>query len=149
MSSSPHPRLAHMDLQALAPLVGDWTTTAIHRLFDAPIPGQTSFTWLDRGGYLIQHAAMDEPVFPTSVAVLGPSADGTQLVQHYFDSRGVTRILGVSLLDGEWKLWRDGPDFAQRFSGTFSADGDRIDGAWEIDEGAGWQHDFDLSYVRA
>ena len=38
-------------------------------------------------------------------------------------------------------------DFSQRYEGTFSADGSRIDGAWEIcHDGAAWQRDFALTY---
>ncbi len=57
--------------------------------------------------------------------------------------------------DGLWTLRRDSPDFSplefwQRFTGTFSEDGNRIDGQWEIshDEGANWEKDFDLNYTR-
>jgi uncharacterized protein YndB with AHSA1/START domain len=47
-----------------------------------------------------------------------------------------------------WKLWRD-DDFSQRFSGTFSDDGQRIDGRWEIaHDGESWETDFDLTYVK-
>jgi hypothetical protein len=41
-------------------------------------------------------------------------------------------------------------DFQQRFTGTFSQDGHTITGAWETRfEGAGWEHDFTLTYRRA
>jgi hypothetical protein len=45
--------------------------------------------------------------------------------------------------------------FAQRFTGTFSADGNTISGAWEKRRnGEGehcerWEHDFALTYRRA
>ena len=40
-------------------------------------------------------------------------------------------------------------DFAQRFTGTFSDDGQTIAGDWEIaHDGSTWEHDFDLTYVR-
>jgi hypothetical protein len=54
-----------------------------------------------------------------------------------------------------WTLTRESPDFApldfrQRFTGTFSADGNTIDGAWESGrDGGGWEHDFALTYRRA
>ena len=56
--------------------------------------------------------------------------------QHYFDSRGVARVYAMDLSDGVWTLLRDSADFtpqsfAQRYTGTFSADGQRIDGRWE------------------
>jgi hypothetical protein len=41
-------------------------------------------------------------------------------------------------------------DFRQRFTGTFGADGNTIDGAWESGrDGGGWEHDFALTYRRA
>lgn len=40
-------------------------------------------------------------------------------------------------------------DFAQRFTGTFSKDGGRIDGTWEIaHDKRTWEKDFDLNYHR-
>ena len=41
-------------------------------------------------------------------------------------------------------------DFSQRYTGTFSDDGKTIAGAWEIcHDGTTWEHDFDLSYIKA
>jgi hypothetical protein len=54
-----------------------------------------------------------------------------------------------------WTLTRESPDFTpldfrQRFIGTFSEDGNTISGAWEKNlNGAGWEHDFALTYRRA
>lgn len=41
-------------------------------------------------------------------------------------------------------------DFAQRFEGRFSPDGDRIDARWETspDGGQTWRLDFELTYTR-
>ena len=75
--------------------------------------------------------------------------------QHYYDSRGVVRVYVMTLADGAWTLTRERPDFTplefpQRFTGTFSADGNTITGAWEIGaDGGEWEHDFALTYRRA
>jgi hypothetical protein len=46
-------------------------------------------------------------------------------------------------------MWRDAPGFHQRFSATVSADGDTMDGRWEIsNDGVDWNLDFELTYVR-
>ena len=46
-------------------------------------------------------------------------------------------------------LQREGPPFAQRFHGTFSADGGTITGRWELREpGEGWKTDFEVTYTR-
>jgi hypothetical protein len=60
----------------------------------------------------------------------------------------------MTLADRDWTLLRDELDFTpldfrQRFVGTFSDDGDRIDGQWQSGNGDdGWKKDFDLHYVR-
>ena len=61
----------------------------------------------------------------------------------------------MTLREGVWTLLRDRPDFtplafAQRFTGTFGADGRTITGRWETsdDGGATWAHDFDLTYRK-
>ena len=81
--------------------------------------------------------------------VIGPDSSGERIVQHYFDSRGVARVYGMSLEDGILRLWREGADFWQRYEGRFSPDGNTVTGAWEkSDDGSKWEHDFDLAYER-
>ena len=136
-------------VEALEPFVGEWETEVRLPGRDEVVRGRTTFEWLEGGGYLIQRAAMDDPVFPRGVMVLGPDAGGERVVQHYFDSRGVARVYDVSFEDGVLRLWRDGPDFAQRYHGRLSADGMTIEGAWEIcEDGQTWRHDFDLTYNK-
>ena len=97
--------------------------------------------------FLIQRWEVDHPDAPDGLAVIGAADDG--YVQHYFDSRGVARIYGMSFGDGVWKLWRDGDDFSQRFTGTLSDDGKRLEGAWEIShDGSSWEHDFDITFTK-
>jgi hypothetical protein len=128
-------------------LVGEWVTEV--QLGGQAIRGRSTFEWLDGGGYLIQRTTTEDQRFPRAVMVTGPTFDGSRVVQHYFDSRGVARVYEVSLEDGVWLLSRDDPDdFAQQFSGRFSADGTRIDGAWRRTDGGEWRHDFDLTYTK-
>ena len=55
----------------------------------------------------------------------------------------------MSASPGTWRFWRDGPDFAQRFTGTFSADGDTIIGRGELSrDGTSWEDDLQLTYRR-
>ncbi len=138
-----------MQIEALEPLVGEWRTEVRMPGQEEVVHGTTSFEWLAGGAYLIQRAAMDDPVFPRGVMVIGPAVGRGRIVQHYFDSRGVARVYDVSLDDGVLRLWRDDEDFAQRYSGRLSPDGTTIEGAWEIcEDGATWRHDFDLSYRK-
>jgi hypothetical protein len=136
-------------MDALDALVGEWTMVATPP-GGPPWPGEArvNFEWLG-DAYLIERWTVDMPEAPDGIAVLGPDESGERLVQHYFDTRGVARVYSMSLEDGVWKLWRDGDDFSQRFSGTFSDDGRRIDGRWEIaHDGETWETDFDLTYEK-
>ena len=136
-------------MDALDALVGEWTMEA-GPPGGPPWPGaaRVSFEWLGHA-YLIQRWSVDMPEAPDGIAIIGPDQSGEKLVQHYFDTRGVARVYAMSLADGVWRLWRDGDDFAQRFSGRFSEDGQRIDGRWEIaHDGRTWETDFDLTYSK-
>jgi hypothetical protein len=143
--------------EALGPFVGEWTILAA--LGDGPpadVGARTSFEWLPGERFLVERWQVPVPEAPDGIAIIGadPEREGNYL-QHYFDSRGVARVYKMSVEDGTWKLWRDEPDFsaldfAQRFTGTFSADGTTITGRWEIcHDGETWEHDFDLTYTRA
>jgi hypothetical protein len=136
-------------MDALDALVGEWTMEA-GPPGGPPWPGaaRVSFEWLGHA-YLIQRWSVDMPEAPDGIAIIGPDQSGEKLVQHYFDTRGVARVYAMSLADGVWRLWRDGDDFSQRFSGTLSDDGQRIDGRWELArDGKTWEIDFDLTYVK-
>ena len=116
---------------------------------------RVEFEWLTGGQFLVQRWSVPVPEAPDGIALIGRDTviDGRYL-QHYFDSRGVARVYQMTLDDGVWKLWRDVPDFSsldfgQRFTGTFSRDGQVIDGAWEIcHDGTSWEHDFELTYRK-
>ena len=138
------------DMEALEALVGRWTSEAVLEGIDGPVRGEMSVEWLEGGGYLVQRTAMEDPVFPRTVAVIGPDRSGERIVQHYFDSRGVARVYDIALENGVLRLSRDDEDFAQRYVGRFSDDGSTIEGAWErADAGSDdWQHDFALTFRR-
>ena len=55
----------------------------------------------------------------------------------------------MSITDEEWKLWRVGEPFSQRFTAIISEDGNTMTGRWEIAED--FEHyttDFELTYRR-
>jgi hypothetical protein len=145
-------------LARLEPLVGDWSIEARFASSPEPTRGQLSFAWELGGQFLIERSTVDHPEAPDSIALVSvaETGDGHEYVQHYFDSRGVVRTYRMALRDGEWTLVRDRPDFtplsfAQRFTGTFAADGRTIAGRWETshDGGGTCEHDFDLTYRKA
>ena len=97
---------------------------------------------------------MPVPAAPDSLAIVAADPRTGGYTQHYFDSRGVVRLYAMTFTDGVWTLIREAPDFSpldfrQRFTGTFSADGNTITGAWEkTADGGEWEHDFALTYRR-
>jgi hypothetical protein len=130
-------------MQSLEVLVGEWTVEIVHPALP-PISARQRFEPILGGRFILHHVTVDHPDFPDSISVLGPDRS------HYFDTRGVTRTYQMSLAGGVWKLWREDPDFWQRFTATIGADGDTITATYEMshDSGATWQHDFALNYRR-
>jgi hypothetical protein len=58
-------------------------------------------------------------------------------------------VYQMSLDGGVWKVWREAPQFWQRYTGVISADGTTINGAWEGSaDGQEWKHDFGLTYIK-
>ena len=55
----------------------------------------------------------------------------------------------MSIGTGEWKLWRESEPFSQRFTASFSDDGNAITGRWEMaEDDTNYTTDFDLIYRR-
>jgi hypothetical protein len=137
--------------ERLEALVGEWTMEA-GPPGGPPWPGagRLTFEWLEGAPLLLQRWHVDLPEAPGGVAVIGCDGKSGSYSQLYTDERDVQRIYAMSLADGEWKLWRDGEPFSQRFTGRFSEDGNTITGRWEIaEDGETWRVDFELTYTRA
>ena len=139
-------------LKELDRFVGEWTMTA-GPPGGPPWPGEARvrFEWVD-GAFLAQRWTLSggpEGAPTGGTTIVGcDEAHGTY-VQLYWDDRGVYRVYEMGLRDGEWTLRREAPPFAQRFTGTFSADGKTITGRWEIaEEGQDWRTDFAVTYTR-
>jgi hypothetical protein len=143
---------AEQALKEMEVLVGEWSLEAIPPDGE-PWPGEASatFEWLDGSDnqLLLGRTTIEMPEAPDGVCVYGCDAANGTYYQLYTDDRGVCRVYEMSIGNGEWKLWREGEPFNQRFTATISEDGSRIEGRWEIDEGDGWRTDFDLIYTRA
>jgi Pyridoxamine 5'-phosphate oxidase len=137
------------ELPGWSRLIGRWTTEGAHPLLPGDaIRGQATFEWLPGRQFVIQRSHYDHPDIPDAIAVIGVT-DG-QLRMHYFDRRGVSRVYSVSLDGDQWRFWRDDPGFLQRFTGTFSADGNTITGQGEMcRDDAGWEPDLALTYHRS
>jgi len=141
---------AEAALRALDPLVGEWSLTAVGPDGE-PWPGEarTTFEWHSSGAHLVQTTTVEMPEAPDSISIMGCDAANGTYYQLYSDERGVCRVFGMSISATEWKLWRDGEPFPQRFTGKFEDRGRRIAGRWEkAEDGTNYTTDFDLTYVR-
>jgi hypothetical protein len=135
------------DLEPFDALIGTWITEASHPLFDSVVPGSVTFEWLEGGRFLIQRTHNEHELFPDAISVIGAPEAGDGLVMEYFDSRGVRRTYGVSLDEGELRMWRDEPGFDQRFSATPARDS--FEGLWQVAETPGeWRDDLKVVYRR-
>jgi hypothetical protein len=148
--------LARLDV-----FVGEWVMEV--RFPGGPPPGaaggpsaRATFEWALGRQFLLQRTTVPDPAVPDSLALIGAGLETGAYTQHYYDSRGVARLYAMTLdAAGVWTLSRESPDFTpldfrQRYTGTFSADGNVISGAWEIGlADGGLRHDFDLNYRRA
>lgn len=138
-------------MQRLEPLVGEWIVDAD---FGVPEPGRMSFEWAFDGQFLLQRSSIPVPEAPDGLCLISPDPATGEFTQHYFDSRGVVRVYAMEFTGREWNLRRESADFSpldfeQRFLGTLSEDGSRIEGAWEARHpGSDWEKDFDLAYAR-
>jgi hypothetical protein len=127
-----------------SPAAGGGTGPVVRSVFERILDGR----------YLAQRTETSIPEAPDSLAIVAFEPQEGRYTQHYYDSRGITRLYAMTFAGGVWSLLRESADFsplnfAQRFTGTFGADGNRIDGRWEKAlPGAGWELDFELSYSR-
>jgi hypothetical protein len=136
-------------LKELEPLIGEWTLEATPPGGPAwPGEARATFGWLEGDQLLIGRTTIELPEAPSTISVIGCDAAGGTYSQLYSDDRGVCRIYEMNIGGGEWKLWRTGEPFDQRFTGRFSDDGDAIHGRWETGNDGEWETDFDLVYTR-
>lgn len=149
-------------LARLDAFVGEWVVEA--RFPGQPAPPDAAgdgpvarswFEWALDGRFLVQRTEVPVPEAPDGLMIVSADPETGAYTQHYYDSRGVVRLYAMNFADGVWTLTRESPDFTpldfrQRFTGTFSADGNTISGAWETGHDDGqWEHDFALTYRRA
>src|ERR1700694_3907285 len=109
-------------LRELEPLIGEWTLEAIP---PAASPGEAraKFEWHESGAHVIERSTLEMPEFPDAVSIMGCDAANGTYYQLYSDDRGVCRVYEMSIGDGEWRLWREGAPFPQRFTGRVGGGG--------------------------
>ena len=145
--------------QQLQPLIGEWSMAIVMPGEQRPSPlpdvgARVTFEWMGDQAFVLERWTVPVPEAPDGLAVIRWDEGRGGFLQHYFDQRGVARVYEMSFADRVWKLQRTKPDFSpfefsQRFTGTFTDDGKRIEGTWEIaHDHKTWEKDFDLIYTR-
>jgi hypothetical protein len=137
-------------LKQFAILAGEWTMVGTHPLLPSPVHGHSSFEWLREGALLVWHFDWEVGQgIPSAFSVIGHDDAVEPCTMLYTDERGVARIYQMSLGGGIWQMWRESPDFSQRMTGTFSADGNVITGHGELSrDGSTWEPDLRVTYTR-
>jgi len=137
-------------LTSFSALIGEWITVGMHpKLPGVTFHGYTSFTWMEGGAFLIMHSEINEGKIPTSIAIFGSDNSKGEYFMLYFDERKVSRKCDVVFQDNVLKWWRNAPEFSQRYTFTFTDNGNTIISKGEISEnGTTWEQDLDLTYTR-
>ena len=137
-------------LEPFRVLIGNWNTVGTHGLVpDTVLHGRSSFEWLEGGAFLMMHSEIDDPRFPSTIAIFGSDDTAGECYMLTFDERGVSRKHEVTLRDQVWKWWRNAPGFFQRYQATIAEDGKTIIGKGELSkDGLSWEKDLDLTYTR-
>lgn len=131
-------------------LVGEWTMVGTHPNLPSAVQGRSSFEWLREGALLVWHFDWEDGQgIPSAFSVIGHDDAVEPCSMLYSDERGVARIYQMSLAGGVWKMWRESPDFSQRMTSTFSADGNIITWHGELSrDGSNWEQDLSVTYQR-
>lgn len=154
------------NLDKLDRLIGSWTTEATHPMVPGVVVhGTTDVSWVDGKKFVIIRARTDHPQFPNATSIIGDlghdrvddktgkiAGDGRDAGwhMHYYDSRGVYRDYETEIDDTAWRWHDDVPGFSQRFVGTFSKDGNTIDGQSQLRrDDVNWVDDLKITYRRA
>ena len=139
-------------LDELRLLAGDWDMELSEASFlpdpDVKLRGSVTVAWIEQGAALALR--MGDARAPTATWIIG--RDDAEPGYHvlYADDRGVSRVYRMSLRGGTWRIWRDTPEFSQRFEAQVSTDRAEISGTWQksADGGTTWEHDFNVRYTR-
>jgi hypothetical protein len=142
-----------MNKAELDPFVGTWEMAMRFPGHDEMSGGTLTYEWMEGEQFLIQRWEIPEvPEAPGGIALIGDDPEGEAYLQHYFDTRGVARVYKMEVEGREWTLRREEPDFSefkfsQRGGGTFSEDGNTIEGRWEMADPPGSEYEVDFEWT--
>jgi hypothetical protein len=134
-------------------LVGQWAMSLSEASFLADpsevLTGRVEFEAAESGTLLVMRQVPDPTGPPLASWVIGRDGARSGYTVLYTDDRGVSRVYEMTMKGDDWRIWRDDPDFSQRFEATISPDRQSIAGRWEKrPAGSEWEHDFDVVYSR-
>jgi hypothetical protein len=131
-------------------LIGGWSTVGTHPYVPGKtFHGRTSFEWINGGAFILMRSEIDEPEIPSGLAILGSDNTMNEYFMAYFDERGVSRELDISLEKNVLMWWRNSPEFSQRMTFTISDDGKTIVSKGTMSKNGGaWESDLQLTYTR-
>jgi len=133
-------------LEELRFLEGEWEMELSDSAFVPEgdvVKASAAFEFVDNGRFLALRQS------DAATWIIGRDDASDLYTVLYSDGRGVSRVYTMTLDDGTWRIWRDDPEFSQRFEAVVSAERDLISGRWEKrPDGGVWEHDFALTYRR-
>jgi hypothetical protein len=149
-TSSHEAAIPNPALDPLKILIGEWKTTGTHPMLPGEVlHGHASFNWIEGGAFLITRSKIDKEGFPAGIAIIGSDDATGEYFMLYFDERKISRKYEVSFRDNVLKWWRNVPDFSQRYTWTFTDNGNTIVGKGELcKDGKTWEKDLDLTFSR-
>jgi hypothetical protein len=147
-TANQNPALKELDI-----LGGEWKMELSNASFlpdpSATMTGKLMVEWREHGAFLALFMGSNPGKAPDATWLIGRDETLPDYVVLYYDNRQVSRVYGMSLSDGIWKMWRSSPGFSQRFEGKLSRDGNTITAYWEkSSDGEIWEHDFDVRYSK-
>src|SRR4051794_23496115 len=145
--------------EALNRLAGEWD---VEMRADGVVVARelVVYEWIADGDFLLQRSQSQltdaapqiwrDNAPTSSTNVIGADDYSGRYGFLYADSRGVRRVYEMSIDGDETRVWGEsGPSFFQRYVGTFSDDGNQIDGRWERStDNENWELDFESTYRR-
>ena len=137
------------DIEALA---GEWAMELSNASFlpdpSTTVKGSVSFEWLEDGDFLVMRQG-EKGDNNWATWLISRDEDSRNYVVLYIDNRRVSRVYEMSLEKDVWRIWRNTPEFSQRFVGKISKDKKTIKAYWEKStDGVTWEHDFDIAYTK-
>lgn len=126
------------ELKALDRLVGTWKVTG-------GAEGTVRYEWMPGGFFMLQHIELSQyGESITGMEVIGnlrPYGEptGADVVSRYYAASGDTLDYVYELTGDTLTIWAGAKGSPAYYQGTFSADGERVDGAWTYPGGGGYE----------